>query len=103
MNTVSSLLTYQRLICNKIDDTVARCQFYNAKHCIVSRLVGMSMATHRYDVHLDDGKVYEVTTPHHHDDHDEAAFSRHLLDVIKSSIAGVVAGTVLRFVFRGRQ
>lgn len=51
-------------------------------------LAGVTMAQNVYEVRLKDGSVYHVTTPHHHDDHDEKTFKDHLLDIIKSTIAG---------------
>jgi hypothetical protein len=56
-----------------------------------------------YHVELSDGQSYTVTTEHHHDDHDAATFRRHLLDVIKSSVAGVVSGTIVHFLHKGRK
>jgi hypothetical protein len=59
--------------------------------------------SHHYEAHASDGQTYNVTTQHHHDDHEDATFKRHLLDVIKGSISGVAAGAVLRFVYRGQR
>ncbi len=47
-----------------------------------------------YEARLSDGKTYNVTTIRHHGDHDDQTFKRHLLDIIKASIFGVVVGYV---------
>lgn len=57
---------------------------------------------HQYEVHTNDGKSYDVSTPNHHEDHDDGAFRRHLLDVIKGAASGVIAQSVVRYVYRGR-
>jgi hypothetical protein len=59
--------------------------------------------SHQYDAHLDNGDRYTVTTDKHHDDHTEDGFKRHLLDVIKGSISGVISATVVRFAYKGRK
>jgi hypothetical protein len=55
-----------------------------------------------YHVTLSNGESYTVTTEEHHDDHTDTSFARHLLDVIKSAIGGVISGTVVRFMHKGR-
>lgn len=47
-----------------------------------------------YDVRLSNGQNYAVTTDKHHDNHDDASFQRHLLDVIVST-AGRILGNVI--------
>jgi|GEM_PF-6439620 len=56
-----------------------------------------------YEVHANDGGIYTVTTQHHHEDHDEHSFRRHLLDVVKSTISGVLANGINRFIYKGRR
>lgn len=58
---------------------------------------------HLYEVHLDDGSVHDVRTPHHHDDHDDETFARHLLDVIKGAAGGVIGGLILRIIHKGHK
>ncbi len=48
---------------------------------------------HQYEARTSDGDAYTVTTSKHHDDHDDATFKKHLLDVIKSSVSGVISGS----------
>ncbi len=57
----------------------------------------------QYEVSLSDGRSYTVTTDRHHDNHDDNSFRRHLLDIVKQSVSGVVSQTVVRFIFRGRR
>ncbi|WP_067734195.1 hypothetical protein [Novosphingobium naphthalenivorans] len=58
---------------------------------------------HLYEVHANDGQAYNVTTPHHHDDHDDQTFRKHLLDVVKSTISGVAANAINRYIYKGRR
>ena len=58
---------------------------------------------HLYEVELGDGQVHHVTTPHHHDDHDEDNFRRHLLDLIKQSAGALVSEVIIRVIYRGRR
>ena len=58
---------------------------------------------HLYHAKLSDGQTFDVTTDKHHADHDGPTFARHLLDIIKSSFAGVVSGTVVHFLYKGRK
>lgn len=58
---------------------------------------------HIYDAHGDDGRVYTVQTAHYHGDHDEHTFRKHLLDVVKSTISGVAANAINRFIYKGRR
>jgi hypothetical protein len=55
-----------------------------------------------YDVTLRDGRRFEVTTPHHHDDHDDATWRRHLVDILKNTVAGLASAAIAAYVFRGR-
>lgn len=55
-----------------------------------------------YHVTMSNGESYTVSTEEHHDDHSDASFARHLLDVIKSAISGVISGSVVRFLHKGR-
>jgi hypothetical protein len=59
--------------------------------------------SHIYDVQTSDGRSHQVATQHHHDDHDDASFKRHLLDVLKGSASGVIGGSVVHFLYRGRR
>lgn len=55
-----------------------------------------------YEVTVGDGQAFNVTTSHHHADHDDKTFAAHLLDVIKQSGAQIVAGMVVaRFTHKG--
>jgi hypothetical protein len=56
---------------------------------------------HKYEVHTDKG-TFDVTTPHHHDDHHEDTFLKHLLDVIKGAAGGVGAGMIMRYIYKGK-
>jgi len=61
----------------------------------------------KYEAHTHDGKVYDVTTDHHHDDHTEDTFKTHLGRIIDGTIAGtaggIIGGVILRkFVFKGK-
>lgn len=59
---------------------------------------------HLYEVHTNDGRTHEVPTTHHHSDHDEATFKRHLLDVLKGTASGVASNIIVsRFIYRGRR
>lgn len=58
---------------------------------------------HLYSATLSDGSAYDVQTPNHHANHPEADFRRHLLDIIKSSISGVITATVVHFAYKGRK
>ncbi|MDO9223608.1 MAG: hypothetical protein Q7U20_07840 [Caulobacter sp.] len=59
--------------------------------------------SHQYDAHMDNGDKFTVTTSRHHDDHTDDEFAKHLLDVIKGSISGVVSGVIVRFAYKGRK
>lgn len=63
----------------------------------------MSQEINVYKVTLSDGTIYDVTTTLHHDDHPEPTFKRHLLDIIKSSISGIISNVVVGFVHKGRK
>lgn len=56
-----------------------------------------------YHVTLSSGETFTVTTEEHHDDHSDQSFARHLLDIIKSSIGGVISVTVVHFLHKGRK
>ncbi len=56
----------------------------------------------RYEAEHSDGQTYDVTTHRHHDDHGDKEFKDHLLDVIKSTCAGVFSGYIVRFTHKGR-
>lgn len=59
---------------------------------------------HLYEVHTSDGRSHDVTTPHHHDDHDHKTFSQHLLDIIKGATSSVVGGVIVnRIIYKGRR
>jgi hypothetical protein len=58
---------------------------------------------HAYEVHTSDGQSYDVTVQEHHDDHPNDAFKKHLLDVIKGSVSGVISASVIRFAYKGRR
>lgn len=57
----------------------------------------------QYTVTMSDGKKFDVTTSEHHDDHSDASFKNHLWAVITGSISGMISGTVIHFVFKGRR
>lgn len=57
---------------------------------------------HQYEVHTNDGRAFNVTTQHHHDDHDENSFRRHLLDVLKSTGSGIASAVIVRYIYKGR-
>jgi hypothetical protein len=59
--------------------------------------------SHVYEVKTSDGKAYDVTTPHHHQDHDAKAFLDHLLDVLKGAAGGVISGTIVHYAYKGRR
>ncbi len=65
--------------------------------------MGGDYVANLYHAKMSDGQAYNVTTDKHHDDHDEATFKRHLLDIIKSSVSGVISGTVVHFMHKGRK
>lgn len=56
-----------------------------------------------YEVHTRDGNVHEVSTPHHHDEHHEDAFVKHLLDVVKGAASGFLGASITRYVYRGHR
>lgn len=56
-----------------------------------------------YEAKHSNGQAYTVTTEHHHDDHGVDSFKKILGDIIKNGAGGVVSGTVLHFVFKGRK
>ncbi len=56
-----------------------------------------------YDAKHSNGQTYTVTTNHHHDDHTAENFKKLLGDIVKQSAGGVVSGTILHFVFKGRK
>lgn len=43
-----------------------------------------------YEVTLHDGQRFNVQTPHHHDNHDDQSWRKHLTDILKSSVSGLV-------------
>ena len=58
---------------------------------------------HLYELVTNQG-THNVTTPHHHEDHDEANFQKHLIDVIKQSSAQIISGLIIhRITYRGRR
>ncbi|HEY1612084.1 MAG TPA: hypothetical protein VGF97_00145 [Rhizomicrobium sp.] len=57
----------------------------------------------QYEAHLTTGEKYNVTTDDHHDDHTDDRFKNLLLGIIQSSAGGVISGTVMHFVFKGRK
>lgn len=59
---------------------------------------------HMYEAHTNDGQSFDVSTPHHHSDHDDQTFRNHLLDVIKQSASQIIAGVVVhRYTYKGRR
>jgi hypothetical protein len=61
----------------------------------------------KYEAHGHDGKVYDVTTDHHHDDHSDDSFKKHLGRIIDAAIGGTVGGIstaviVRKFIFKGK-
>ena len=58
---------------------------------------------HIYEVHLDNGRAYEVPTNQHHDGHPQEAFHRHLVDILKTVIGGLALDQVRRVVYKGRR
>jgi hypothetical protein len=58
---------------------------------------------HSYEVQTSDG-TFNVDTQHHHDDHGDSAFKKHLLDIILSTASGVASGLIVhRFTYKGRR
>lgn len=55
-----------------------------------------------YEVKHSNGRTYDVTTNHHHEDHPEDAFTKHLLDVIKGAAGGVVSGYIIHYALKRR-
>jgi hypothetical protein len=62
---------------------------------------------HQYDVHYtdDQGRSGQatVTTPHHHEDHPEPTWLRHICEVLEQIGVKVVSDGISRFVYRGRR
>lgn len=58
---------------------------------------------HVYEARSSNGKTYEVTTDEHHSSHSDDSFKRHLWEVITGSIAGVVSGSIVHFLYKGRK
>ena len=56
----------------------------------------------QYAVTLKDGRTFKVNTPHHHTNLSEGEFEKHLLDVLKQSVAGVIAGGIIKIIFNGK-
>lgn len=56
----------------------------------------------QYAVTLRDGRTYTVNTPNHHADHGEQEFKDHLLDVLKQTVAGVIAVGIGGILFKGQ-
>lgn len=56
-----------------------------------------------YEVKLSNGETRTVTVEEHHDRHSVERFKTILTDVLKQSAGGVVSGTILHFVFKGRR
>ncbi len=56
-----------------------------------------------YEAKHSNGQTYTVTTDHHHGDHSAENFKKILGDVVKQSAGGVVSGTILHFVFKGKR
>jgi len=56
---------------------------------------------HVYEAHGDDGTKYDVETNHHHEDHSPDTFAKHLLDVIKATLSGVLANKIINFRYKG--
>ena len=58
---------------------------------------------HLYEVATNQG-THNVTTPHHHEEHDEKTFTQHLIDVIKQSSSQIISGLVVhRITYKGRR
>ena len=55
-----------------------------------------------YQVTMDDGTRYDVTTDQHHTQVPEPTF-RHLLQIIKDAIPGIISGVVVGFVHKGHK
>lgn len=59
---------------------------------------------HVYEVHTSDGQVRSAETPHHHDEHDNSTFAKHLLDVLKGTTAGILSNVIVnKFIYKGRR
>ncbi|MCI5095118.1 MAG: hypothetical protein MRY77_02260 [Rhodobacteraceae bacterium] len=56
----------------------------------------------QYAVTLKDGRVFTVNTPNHHANHSDAEFKDHLLDVLKQTVAGVIAVGIGGILFKGK-
>jgi hypothetical protein len=56
-----------------------------------------------YEAHLSNGKVHQVSTDSHHSSHSEQDFKKMLQRILESGAGGVVSGTVMHFVFKGRK
>jgi hypothetical protein len=61
----------------------------------------------RYEAHAHNGKVYDVTTDQHHDDHSDDSFRKHLGRIVDDAIGGTAGGVatviITRFAFKGRK
>lgn len=57
---------------------------------------------HHYEVELTNGDKYKVTTPNHHDNHTLDVFLGHLVDILKSIVAGVATHHINNFVYKGK-
>lgn len=62
---------------------------------------------HQYDVHYVDRSGRQgqqpVTTPHHHEDNDYAAWLRHIVDLLEQIGIKVASDGISRVVYRGRR
>lgn len=54
-----------------------------------------------YQVTMDDGTRYDVTTDQHHSQMPEQTFRQHLLQIIRDSIPGIISGVVVGVVLKG--
>ena len=58
---------------------------------------------HVYQVTMNDGARYDVTTERHHDQVPEATFRQHLLQIIRDSVPNIISGVVVGFVLKGHK
>jgi hypothetical protein len=79
---------------------------HSVKNPCISSGQGQAMVN-KYEAHGHNGKIYDVTTDLHHDDHSEDNFKTHLGRIIDGAIGGTVGGVttaviVRKFIFKGK-
>lgn len=58
---------------------------------------------HIYDVQLSSGQTHQVSTPHHHSDHSDDAWTKHVVDILKGIGINVAGASIVKILYRGKR